>query len=259
MAPVAEFPEPAETIKMPRGETIKLPGEAIPLESADPEWVDTPSARQVLRVLEYARKYGDIAVVHEGTGVDKTESARRYKGLCKNVWIAVMLPAEERLLPCVRQVARAYGTEYWGRDTAYLYHGLSRALGGKRGLLIIDEAQHLGHSPLEALRGLHDETGCALALLGNDDFRRRIRRPEFTQLVSRVGARRHLPRATPDDVDAILDAWGIEGAKVREQGHRRATPPAGLRSLVRALERGRIAGVKALGSRRGRTAQGGAT
>ena len=144
MAPVAEFPEPVETIKMPWGETIKLPGEAMPLESADPEWVDTPSARQVLRVLEYARKYGDIAVVHEGTGVDKTESARHYKGLCKNVWIAVMLPAEERLLPCGRQVARAHGTEYWGRDTAYLYHGLSRALGGKRGLLIIDEAQHLG-------------------------------------------------------------------------------------------------------------------
>ena len=62
---------------------------------------------------------------------------------------------------------------------------MSRAIASRirdtEGLLIVDEAQNLGHAPLEELRALHDETECGLALLGNDDFGRSISNtPKFS-------------------------------------------------------------------------------
>ena len=258
VAPVAEFPEPAADLAKD-SEAGRRAASGSREKPDRPGWVETPSSQRISSALACAQRFGDIAVVHGGTGVGKTAAARRYASESRGVCIARMSPAEERLLPCLKQVARACGAESWGRDVAYLYHRVSRHLGGRWGLLIIDEAQHLGHSPLEALRGLHDETGCGLALLGNDHFGSRIKRPEFAALASRaVGNRVYLPRATSGDVDAILDAWGIEAAKARERGHGRAAPPAGVRGLVKALERGMITGAKAPNSRKGQGAQGGA-
>ena len=166
-------------------------------QPAGPEWVETPSSKRVLAALGFAQREGDIVVVHGGTGVGKTAVARRYASLREDVWIAVMSPATNRLRPCLEQVAEACGLPgLWGG--AYRIEAeLSGRLRGTRGLLVIDEAQHLGHPQLEALRGLHDATGCGLALLGNDRFGRRISSaPEFAALASRVGGRVHLPEVT---------------------------------------------------------------
>jgi len=103
---------------------------------------------------------------------------------------------------------------------------------------------------------LHDKSGRGLVLLGNDRFGSRIKRPEFAALASRVGARVHLPRVTAGDVDALLAARGIEGAKAREQALRIAAPPGGLRALARDLERGTLVGGK--GAKARVSAHGGA-
>ncbi len=149
-----------------------------------------------MAALGFAQREGDIAVIHGGTGVGKTLAARRYARQCEEVWIAVMSPAEERLRPCLELLAFACDIGILGRNATQIYRSLCRYLSDKRGLLIIDEAQHLGHPQLETLRALHDETGCGLALLGNDQFGHRIERPEFAALASRVGGRVHLTAAT---------------------------------------------------------------
>ena len=172
-------------------------------------------------------------------------ASRRYASLCEEVWIAVMSPAANRLRPCLQQVAHACGLPYLAGGSHRMGIGIADRMRGTRGLLIVDEAQFLGHLQMEALRGLHDETGCGRVLLGNDRFGRRIAyTPKFAALASRVGERLHLPGATARDVQAMLDAWGIKGRKAREAGRRLAAPPGGLRRLARALKRGTLASGK---------------
>ena len=227
------------------------------LQPPEPEWVDTPSSMRVLATLAFAHRHGDIAVIHGGTGVGKTKAARRYARENENVWIAEMSGAANRLRPCLQEVARACGLLHaWGSAYAMECEIVER-LRLDRGLLVIDEAQHLDHPQLDELRMLHDKSGRGLVLLGNDRFGSRIGRPEFAALASRVGVSVHLPHATGGDVDALLAARGIEGAKVREKALGLAAPPGGLRKLARALERGALAGAATGASRRVRSAQGG--
>lgn len=203
-----------------------------------PEWVDTPSSRQVFAALAAAREWGEIAVIHGGTGVGKTMAARRYANECENVWIAVMSLPANRMRPCLQEVASAFRLPHMRGGTHRLHLEIVNRMRWTGGLLIVDEAQHLGHPQLEALRGLYDASDCGLALLGNDQFGSRIEHaPKFAALASRVGYRVHLPRAKAEDVRAVLDAWGVAGEEDRESGRRLAAPPGGLRRLVRALER----------------------
>ena len=208
-----------------------------------PGWVDTPSSQQVLGALAHAREWGDIAVIHGGTGVGKTMAARRYANECENAWIAVMSLPANRLRPCLQEVASALGLPHLPGGSYRLHLDIVNRMRGTGGLLIVDEAQLLGHHQLEALRGLHDASGCGLALLGNDRFGHRIdHTPRFAALASRVGRRVHLPKAKAADVQAILDAWGVEGEEARKRGRLLAAPPWGLRNLVRVLERSARAG-----------------
>ena len=219
-----ESPPPPPILRIAALEAREEGGERETLEDrqpAGPQWVDTPSSRQVIAALGYAQREGDIAVIHGGTGVGKTAAARRYARLGEEVWIAVMSPSANRLRPCLQQVAYACDLPYLAGGAYRMEIELAARLYGTRGLLVIDEAQHLGQPQLDSLRGLYDETGCGLALLGNDRFGRRIScAPEFAALASRVGARLHLPAATAGDVDALLDAWGIGGATARKEARR---------------------------------------
>ena len=258
-APVAEFPvsladlasfAAAERAKDEEREERERRRQAR--RQVGPGWVDTPSSQRVVAALAAAQEWGEIVVIHGGVGVGKTMAARRYASNCENAWIAVMRPSANRLRPCLQQVAGACGVWYRAGGS-YQTSGsfrLSQAIADRirdtDGLLIIDEAQNLGHAPLEELRALHDETECGLALVGNDDFGRSISStPKFSALASRAGMPVSLPRATAGDVEAMLDAWEVEGESNRKRGHLLADPPGGLRRLVRALKREALASGKA--------------
>ncbi len=237
----------------------------LPDSPAKPGYVDTPASERILAALECTQRYGEIAVIHGGTGVGKTMAAERHGSEFENVWIAAMSQAKNKLHSLLREVMFAcglpdvHGSAYRMERAIVERMRQSRGWEGDPlgGLLVIDEAQHLDHPQLEELRALHDESGCGLALLGNDAFGARIQLPEFAALASRVGARVHFEAATVADVDALLDAWGVGGAKARGRALALAAPPGGLRKLAKALERGAFAAAKAEGSRSVRGAQGG--
>ena len=239
-----ELPESAEASAFALETTGELSGDSEGRRPPRLQWVETPSARRIHAALLFAQAHGDLAVIHGGTGVGKTEAARRYASETGNVRFAEMSGAANRLRPCLQAVASACGLPYaWGSAYA-MEREIVEQMRRVRGLLVIDEAQHLDHPQLEELRMLHDMSGRGLALLGNDRFGSRIKQPEFAALASRMGTRVHLPAARPEDVDALLVARGIEGARAREQALRLAAPPGGLRALARALERGALAGGK---------------
>ena len=241
---------------------ISAPVTEFPKLPAGPGWVDTPSSRRIFAALACAREDGEIAVIHGGTGVGKTMTAERYRSESKNVWIAGMSQAKNRLRPMLEEVMRACGLAHVHGSAYRMEREIVEKIRQSRdwedevsrGLLVIDEAQHLDHPQIEELRTLHDESGCGLALLGNDAFGARIQLPEFAALASRVDARVHLEAAADADVAALLDAWGVGGAKALGQALAFAAPPRGLRGLARALQRGDL-----LGARVGiRSAPGGA-
>ena len=218
-----------------RGEREAL-AERLP---APPDWAETPSSQRVISGLTYAQAAGYIAVIHGAVGVGKTMASRRYASLRPNVWIATMSPWTNTVRACLEQAAGACGLRTAGFRAARIAVRLCERLDGTRGLLAVDEAQHLGVPALEALRSVHDATGCGLALLGSDRLYERLtggrRAAEFAQLSSRIGRRVRLRGATEGDSDTLLAAWGIEGKAERKAARWIARQPGGLRSLSHAL------------------------
>ena len=206
---------------------------------APPDWANTPSSRRAIAGLTYAQMAGYIAVIHGGAGVGKTMAARRYGGLRPNVWIATMSPWTQTVHACLEQVAGACGLRTVDFRSARLAAALTGRLAGTRGLLVVDEAQHLGAKALEGLRSLNDATGTGLALVGSDLLYERLtgglRGAEFAQLFSRIGKRVRLPAATSEDADVLLAAWGVEGKAEREFARGIANKPGGLRGLSHTL------------------------
>jgi hypothetical protein len=80
---------------------------------------------------------------------------------------------------------------------------------GRRGLLIVDEAQGLGYAALEELRMLSNlQVGSRsilqICLLGQPEFRKTIVRPELDQLRQRVIASYHLGCLDTDDTKGYI-------------------------------------------------------
>jgi general secretion pathway protein A len=80
-----------------------------------------------------------------------------------------------------------------------------QARGGKRTLLIVDEAQNLPMSALEELRMLSNfqfggQALLQIFLLGQPEFRDALAQPRFEQLRQRVIATHHLTAMSPDEV-----------------------------------------------------------
>ena len=204
-----------------------------------PEWVETPTATRILGCLSYAQMAADIAVVYGGAGLGKSKAAARYQDLNPQVWVATMTAGGRSMAGCLERVAVACGLRSVNMRPWRLEAEIVDRIRGTHGLLIVDEAQHLDTRALEALRGLHDQAGIGLALMGNELLYARLtggrRSAEFAQLFSRVGKRVRLSQPTEGDVGAILRAWSISGAGERAQALDISRKPGGLRGLTKAL------------------------
>ena len=116
----------------------------------------------------------------------------------------------------LRLAAQAFGIPTEGVEKAQLLGRIERYLldtarGGRRTLLIVDEAQNLPVSALEELRMLsnYQADGQALLqifLLGQPEFRERLNdAPSLEQMRQRVIATHHLDPMTADEVLPYLD------------------------------------------------------
>ncbi len=218
---------------------------------AAPHWIETPSAQRVLAALSYAQFAEDIVVIYGGAGLGKTKSCEQYLTANPNVWIATMSPATATTVPCLEEVADAVGLRDLSTGAARIQRAIVRRMAGTHGLLIIDEAQHLGVPALDAIRALHDATGVGLALVGNESVYARMtggnRAAYLDRLYSRIGKRLHLRRASVEDVDALIGAWKLRDKQCMESCREIAAKPGGLRVLTKTL---RLASMFAAGAAR---------
>jgi hypothetical protein len=113
------------------------------------------------------------------------------------------------------------------------------------GLLIIDEAQHIGQfhgnvrpnslSIINALRNYCDRGLFGIALLSNGEVYDRTKKTKnSTQLSSRIW-RVRVNKPTENDIDMIMSAWGVSGKLERELSIQLGTGEGCLRTLTDAF------------------------
>ena len=181
-------------------------------------------------------------MVYGAAGLGKTVAMKRYAGLRPNVWTVTATEAASSVAACLGRVAAAMRLRLDSRQrtAAATEAAVVERMSGSGGLLVVDEAQHLPTRSLEELRGLHDASGCGVALVGSDPFWLQLsggRRPEFAQLFSRVGKRVRLGRPGAADVAALLAAWKLQGRGLESVAQAVAARHGALRGLTKALVR----------------------
>ncbi len=182
-----------------------------------PTWRSTPTSEEIWDAMSYAQTFQDIAAVYGGAGFGKTKTAEEYKRRGSNVWMVTGDPTTANVAVFLEEIALALGLRDFPLHPARLRRAIVGKLKGTRGLLIVDEAQHLSKLALEQARSLHDATGVGLAVLGNARVYDRMygggkASEDFAQVFSRVGKRLPLRQPKEGDVRAIADHYGVKGA-----------------------------------------------
>ena len=125
-----------------------------------PVWYDTPTATKLTSLLRWAQS-GKIVLIVTGPGIGKTRTAERFADADPNVWLATMAPSTAGVATMLQEVAVAVGLGEIKGSPQQLSRRVRAHIQGKKGLLIVDEAQELTDKALNELRGLHDRTGWA--------------------------------------------------------------------------------------------------
>lgn len=187
----------------------------------DPGFFPTATSEHIKAMMIVAQM-GRMTLVGTGPGTGKSLTAKQYAESADSVWIATMKKSTRRIGPMVQAVQKAVGI---GRSNAMAWTAAASAMvaehiRGKRGLLIVDEANNLDLDALEEIRAWHDETGVGICLLGNEELVSTIesgrRSHAFARLNSRIAQKlvQNLPR--DEDVTAFCSAWGIVDPGIRK-------------------------------------------
>ena len=227
-------------------ESVKMADRVQRRMPVAPEFIETPSAQTFLTVFEYAQMSPDVGMIAGGSGVGKTSAAEHYCRTTPNAWLmtanssmrspTAILKKLTKLLECDEQ-----------RGPGMMDSVISR-VEGTRGLLIVDEADHLQTESLDLLRTIYDCGRIGIVFVGNEPLRGRIegmgRQASHARIFSRIGMRKSRSKPQYQDVMQVLDGWGIDGADLRKQARWIAMQPGGLRSMNKTL---RYAGMLAAG------------
>ncbi len=210
-------------------------------------FLPTPTSRKIRAALGYAQRTGRMAEIYGAPGVGKTTTIRDYATTNPNVWVATMAPDCAAPAMALAEVSDAIGLNPEnGRAARTLREAIRRHVRGTKGLLVIDEAQHLAARAVEEMRALHDASGIGLVLAGSHALHGRIGAASAiattAQLVSRMGMRVRVVEADAGDAQVMLDAWGVQGETERRMLAELVARPGALRNVAMTLEMAALAG-----------------
>ena len=202
-----------------------------------PEWYDTTTATKLTQLLRWAQS-GKIVLIVTGPGIGKTRAAERFASADPNVWLATMSPSTAGVATMAIEVGEAIGLGEIKGSPQQLSRKIRAHVRGKKGLLIVDEAQELTDKAINELRGWHDRTGVGIALLGNETVVGHIesRKSALAQVSSRFSFKHVQAAPMPGDMDALFDAWGIMEADQRTFLAKIGGMPGALREVTNTIE-----------------------
>ena len=202
-------------------------------------WVDTPTSIEIERALVKARSMPGMAVVYGAPGVGKTSTIKRYASTTPNVWVVTASPAVSSMAAILKLIGMAVKAR-GGYRNYDLAREITDHITGTRGLLVIDEFQHLSLPAIEQVRAIHDASDVGVALVGNEAGWAKMtggsRRLDHAQLFSRCAPVVSLFSPQEDDVNAILDAWRVTAQPAKDFALQISSGGGGLRNLVKTLQ-----------------------
>lgn len=206
----------------------------------DPGFVMTETAKQIIADMNYALATESIVIIHGISGVGKTTALREFQRQNNNVWVITTSPSRSTMTECMYELAMELGMENAPRLRGPLARALRRRLLNTKGLIVVDEADHLDRPTLEELRILVEEVGIGMVLVGNSRVYTQLtggqRSEDFARLYSRVAKKRALTKAKKADVMAVASAWNIEGDAERSLLVQISERPGALRLVSKNLK-----------------------
>ncbi len=216
----------------------KRRGEAVKTMPEKGAYIATPTGERIQAAMNISQALADLLVVFGGAGVGKTISLKHFATVSPNVWIATMRPDTAGVAACLEEIGEAMGVKLPAR-AARMSRELSSRMEGTGGLLVIDEAQHMSISAVEAVRSIYDRAEIGLVLCGNESVYARLtggsRAATFAQIFSRIGKRLRLSMPTAGDVAALADAYGITGKEERQALTEISQKPGALRAVIKTI------------------------
>lgn len=202
-----------------------------------PAWYETATSGKITSLLRWAQS-GKIVLIVTGPGLGKTRTAERFAASDPNVWLATMSPSTAGVATMAIEVGEAIGLGEIKGSPQQLSRKIKNHVKGKKGLLIVDEAQELTDKAINELRGWHDRTGLGIALLGNETVVGHIesRKSALAQVSSRFSFKHVQAIPMTGDLDALFDAWGITEPDQKSFLARMAALPGALREVTHTLE-----------------------
>ncbi len=158
------------------------------------DFVATSITDTVINTIAYCHVQKAMGIAYGDAGVGKTMAVTRYEQDHTEAIVVSSAYALSKPVSFLKAVARKLRIPE-GRRQDDLYTDIVDKLEGSEKILIIDEAQHLPHSTLEIVRGIHDDAGVPVVLIGNHEvYSKLLGRGEaaFAQLFSRIAIRKNL-------------------------------------------------------------------
>ncbi len=206
----------------------------------DPGFVMTETAKQIMADMGYALTTQSIVIIHGISGVGKTTALREFQRNNNNVWVITTSPSRATMTECLYELAMELGLENAPRLRGPLARALRRRLRNTKGLIVVDEADHVDRPTLEELRILAEEVEVGLVLVGNSRVYTQLtggpRSEDFARLFSRIAMKRALTKAKKADVLAFASAWNITGAAELDLLLRISERPGALRLVSKNLK-----------------------
>jgi DNA transposition AAA+ family ATPase len=204
-----------------------------------PDFRMTPTAGKAIDALELTHLVNDMLVIGMAPGLGKTSAIIQYAATRPQVFVSTMSPATRGVNTMLAVVCESVGETDCKGTPAVLSQRVVKRVQNRKILLIVDEAQHLSEQALEQLRAIHDETGIAIALVGNEDLYAMLdgtgRSNSFGQLTSRIGTRIKQSVPVRGDIDVVANAWKIEGQAERDFLSKIGMFPGALRGVTKTL------------------------
>ncbi|WNY75943.1 AAA family ATPase [Pasteurella multocida] len=180
-----------------------------------PDFIVTPTAELIHTIIGYAHALGCITTVFGMSGAGKTVAAREYQKRHRNVWLITAHPSRSSLSEMLYDIALELGVGEPPKRKAALARLIESRMKGTKGLLIIDEADHLSYETLEELRLIQEACDIGMTLIGNDKVYTRMRgginqSHDFARLWSRSAKNESIQHCKKEDIIAIAKAWQLD-------------------------------------------------
>ncbi len=172
--------------------------------------------RMALTLLEYGLvNQAGFTVISGDIGTGKTTLIRRLlNSMDPAIKVGLISNTHQAFGDLMKWIALAFDLPHQGRNKVELYQDfmdfiIQEYAGGRRTLLIIDEAQNMSAETLEELRMLSNVNAdkdqvLQIMLIGQRELRETLKRPDLVQFAQRIGVDYHLePLSDQETTDYI--------------------------------------------------------